>query len=139
MGKEIAPRDVAPEKRDLAGFDRALKYAEAALVKGPIIQIGNGKDGAGVGMIVDNRPAGGAAAKAEGAAAKEQAAASAGVSAAAADVSTKAAMGKRDEESAQPRRRTKVTTMYVRRGVPAGKFELHSHKPQAQLADENVF
>ncbi|KAK8135359.1 hypothetical protein PG984_003299 [Apiospora sp. TS-2023a] len=129
MGKEIAPRDTAPVKRDLAGFDRALKYAEAALVKGPIVQLGTGKEGAGVGIIVDNRPAGGAAAKAVGAAAKEQAAASAGVSAAAADVSTKAAMGKRDEESSQPRRRTKVTTMYVRRGVPA---ELQTSKPETR-------
>ncbi|KAK7954973.1 hypothetical protein PG996_015780 [Apiospora saccharicola] len=129
MGKEIAPRDTAPEKRDLAGFDRALKYAEAALVKGPIVQLGTGKEGAGVGIIVDNRPAGGAAAKAVGAAAKEQAAASAGVSAAAADVSTKSAMGKRDEESSQPRRRTKVTTMYVRRGVPA---QLQTSKPETR-------
>lgn len=130
MGKEIAPRDVAPEKRDLAGFDRALKYAEAALVKGPIVQLGTGKEGAGVGIIVDNRPAGGAAAKAEGAAAKAQGAASAGVSAAAADASTAQAMGKRsEEESTQPRRRTKVTTMYVRRGVPAGKFKIPSATP----------
>ncbi|KAK8101679.1 uncharacterized protein PG998_006909 [Apiospora kogelbergensis] len=130
MGKEIAPRDVAPEKRDLAGFDRALKYAEAALVKGPIVQLGTGKEGAGVGIIVDNRPAGGAAAKAEGAAAKAQGAASAGVSAAAADASTAQAMGKRsEEESTQPRRRTKVTTMYVRRGVPA---ELQTTKSETR-------
>ncbi|KAK8002523.1 hypothetical protein PG990_000275 [Apiospora arundinis] len=128
MGKEIAPRDTAPEKRDLAGFDRALKYAEAALVKGPIVQLGTGKEGAGVGIIVDNRPAGGAAAKAEGAAAKAQGAASAGVSAAAADASTAKAMGKRDE-STQPRRRTKVTTMYVRRGVPA---ELQTTKSETR-------
>lgn len=96
MGKEIAPRDEAPQKRDLASFDRALKYAEAALTKGPVIQMGTGEGGAGVGLIVDNRPN----AAAPGAAAKE----------------------KRDDESALPRRRTKVTTMYVRRGVPAGKF-----------------
>lgn len=140
MGKEIAPRDTAPEKRDLAGFDRALKYAEAALVKGPIVQLGTGKEGAGVGIIVDNRPAGGAAAKAVGAAAKEQGAASADVSAAAADASTKQAMGKRaEDESSQPRRRTKVTTMYIRRGVPVGKSKILSHKPQAQLADVNPF
>lgn len=102
MGKEIAPRDdgaEAPQKRDLAGFDRALKYAEAALTKGPVIQMGTGEKGAGVGLIVDNRPN----AAVPGAAAK----------------------AKRDEdESALPRRRTKVTTMYVRRGVPAGKFSL---------------
>ncbi|KAK8017491.1 hypothetical protein PG993_013817 [Apiospora rasikravindrae] len=129
MGKEIAPRDAAPEKRDLAGFDRALKYAEAALVKGPIVQLGTGKEGAGVGIIVDNRPAGGAAAKAEGAAAKAQGAASAENSAVAADASTKEAMGKRDVESSQPRRRTKVTTMYVRRGVPA---EMQTTKPETR-------
>ena len=98
MGKEIAPRDEAPQKRDLASFDRALKFAEAALTKGPVIQMGTGEKGAGVGLIVDNRPT----AAAPGAAAK----------------------AKRDDESALPRRRTKVTTMYVRRGVPAGKFPL---------------
>ncbi|KAI0883233.1 uncharacterized protein GGS22DRAFT_37673 [Annulohypoxylon maeteangense] len=91
MGKEIAPRDdEAPKaKRDLAGFDRALKFAEAALTKGPTIQLGTGEGGAGVGIIVDNngRKVGEAA--------------------------------KRDVSSAQPRRRTKVTRMYVKRGVPA--------------------
>ncbi|KAI0849059.1 hypothetical protein F5Y00DRAFT_73213 [Daldinia vernicosa] len=103
MGKEIAPRDSeSPKaKRDLAGFDRALKYAEAALTKGPLIQLGTGEGGAGVGIIVDNN---GGAAK---------------------------AAAKRDESSSQPRRRTKVTRMYVKRGVPAGiqasnKFETRS-------------
>ncbi|KAI8958903.1 hypothetical protein F5Y11DRAFT_20752 [Daldinia sp. FL1419] len=97
MGKEIAPRDSeSPKaKRDLAGFDRALTYAEAALTKGPLIQLGTGEGGAGVGIIVDNN--GGTVG--EGAA---------------------KAAAKRDEFSSQPRRRTKVTRMYVRRGVPAG-------------------
>ena len=60
MGKEIAPRDPTiteapqPAKRDLAGFDRALQYAEAALTKGPVIQLGTGEGGSGVGIIVDN-------------------------------------------------------------------------------------
>jgi hypothetical protein len=45
-------------KRDLAGFDRALTYAEAALTKGPKIQLGTGAEGSGVGIIVDNTPAG---------------------------------------------------------------------------------
>ena len=36
------------------GFDRALRYAEAALEKGPKVQLGTGEDGAGVGIIVDN-------------------------------------------------------------------------------------
>lgn len=40
------------QKRDLAGFDRALTYAEAALEKGPKIQLGT--PAAGVGIIVDN-------------------------------------------------------------------------------------
>lgn len=34
------------------GFDRALTYAEAALQKGPKIQLGT--PAAGVGIIVDN-------------------------------------------------------------------------------------
>lgn len=98
MGKEIAPRDSeSPKaKRDLAGFDRALTYAEAALTKGPIIQLGTGEGGAGVGIIVDNK--GGSVGEGNAAA---------------------AAAAKRDESSAQPRRRTKVTRMYVKRGVPA--------------------
>ncbi|KAI1377209.1 hypothetical protein F4677DRAFT_48705 [Hypoxylon crocopeplum] len=96
MGKEIAPRDSeSPKaKRDLAGFDRALTFAEAALTKGPLIQLGTGEGGAGVGIIVDNN--GGTVGEAEA-----------------------AAVAKRDESSSQPRRRTKVTRMYVKRGVPA--------------------
>ncbi|KAF3056457.1 hypothetical protein GL218_06639 [Daldinia childiae] len=95
MGKEIAPRDSeSPKaKRDLAGFDRALTFAEAALTKGPLIQLGTGEGGAGVGIIVDNN--GGTVGEGARAAAK------------------------RDESSSQPRRRTKVTRMYVKRGVPA--------------------
>ncbi|KAK3905307.1 hypothetical protein C8A05DRAFT_12864 [Staphylotrichum tortipilum] len=97
LGKAIAPRvdDAETEKlgkRDLAGFDRALKFAEVALTKGPKIQLGTGAEGSGVGIIVENTPASGARAGAE----------------------------KRDvTEATAPRRRTKVTTMYVRRGVPA--------------------
>lgn len=41
-------------KRQSAGFDRALKYAEAALTKGPKIQLGT--EAAGVGILVDNNP-----------------------------------------------------------------------------------
>ncbi|KAF9875330.1 hypothetical protein CkaCkLH20_07150 [Colletotrichum karsti] len=44
------------EKRQLGGFDRALTFAEAALTKGPKVQLGNGEGGAGVGIIVDNNP-----------------------------------------------------------------------------------
>ncbi|KAK6954705.1 hypothetical protein Daesc_004673 [Daldinia eschscholtzii] len=111
MGKEIAPRDSeSPKaKRDLAGFDRALTYAEAALTKGPLIQLGTGEGGAGVGIIVDNN--GGTVGEGEARAAV-----------------------KRDESSSQPRRRTKVTRMYVKRGVPAAiqtssEFETRSVKP----------
>ncbi|PSR81430.1 hypothetical protein BD289DRAFT_372634 [Coniella lustricola] len=41
-------------KRQSAGFDRALKFAEAALTKGPKIQLGT--EAAGVGILVDNNP-----------------------------------------------------------------------------------
>ncbi|KAJ9130363.1 hypothetical protein NKR23_g12240 [Pleurostoma richardsiae] len=57
--KELDPRlgkreeaTEQPQKRDLAGFDRALTYAEAALQKGPKIQLGT--PASGVGIIVDN-------------------------------------------------------------------------------------
>ena len=102
LGKEIAPRaqvvdvhtdvvEIADDssqttKRDLSGFDRALTFAEAALTKGPKIELGTGEGGSGVGITVDN--------------------------------------GKRDlssdsSDAAAPRRRAKVTTMYVRSGIPA--------------------
>lgn len=45
-----------------SGFDRALKFAEAALVKGPKIQLGTGEGGSGVGILVDNNPQAAAAA-----------------------------------------------------------------------------
>ncbi|KAK3989350.1 hypothetical protein QBC44DRAFT_85408 [Cladorrhinum sp. PSN332] len=46
---------LGPRSPDLAGFDRALTYAEAALTKGPAIQLGTGAEGgSGVGIIVDN-------------------------------------------------------------------------------------
>jgi hypothetical protein len=103
MGKHIAPRigdASAVTKRDLAGFDRALTYAEAALTKGPKVQLGTGAEGSGVGIIVDNnqvaaaRPGKGAE-DAEGAAEK------------------------RDAPVATLARRAKLTAMYVKRGVPA--------------------
>ncbi|TRX95393.1 hypothetical protein FHL15_003724 [Xylaria flabelliformis] len=96
MGKEIAPRDETEKpkvKRDLQGFDRALTYAEAALTKGPIIQLGTGEGGAGVGIIVDNRP-----------------------NAAAAPAGEDQATAKRDEGS-QPRRRTKNSPDFETRSV----------------------
>lgn len=81
-------------KRDLASFDRALKYAEAALTKGPKIQLGTGGEGSGVGIIVDNN---------------QQAAARPGTGAT-------ARKAKRDLSSGS---KVKVTTMYVRSGIPA--------------------
>ncbi|KAK5657838.1 hypothetical protein OQA88_2911 [Cercophora sp. LCS_1] len=45
------------EPRDLAGFDKALRYAEVGLEKGPDIQLGTGAGGSGVGVIVDNNQA----------------------------------------------------------------------------------
>ncbi|KAK0721661.1 hypothetical protein B0T26DRAFT_699967 [Lasiosphaeria miniovina] len=53
---DVEPREDGHAKRDLAGFDRALTYAEAALVKGPKIQLGTGVEGSGVGIIIDNQP-----------------------------------------------------------------------------------
>ncbi|KAK4452309.1 hypothetical protein QBC34DRAFT_377318 [Podospora aff. communis PSN243] len=115
IAKEIAPRHhdeeddtsaPAKSKRDLAGFDRALRYAEVGLVKGPDIQLGTGAHGSGVGIIVDNQPT-----KNEGARAERR------------DV----------DESSAPRRRAKVTTMYVRRGVPAA-FQGSSEVPLAAAA-----
>lgn len=91
-------------KRDLAGFDRALTYAEAALVKGPKVQLGTGAEGSGVGIIVDNNPTA-AARPGKGV------------------VEGGAPAAKRDvEEASAPRRRAKVTTMYVRRGVPSCEY-----------------
>lgn len=95
MGKAVLPREEESNvaKRDLASFDRALKFAEAALVKGPKIQLGTGREGgSGVGIIVDNNPT------------------------AAARIGTGAA--KRDLPASG---RVKVTTMYVRSGIPACK------------------
>lgn len=117
MGKEIAPRvePSTPEsvaKRDLASFDRALKFAEAALVKGPKVQLGTGEGGSGVGMIVDNNQVAAArtgTGSAEGGAAEGAAAAA------------KAKTTKRDLSSP----RLKVTTMYVRSGIPACEYTRH--------------
>ncbi|KAH6845466.1 hypothetical protein B0I37DRAFT_417000 [Chaetomium sp. MPI-CAGE-AT-0009] len=105
LGKAISPRVDGAEaekvgKRDLAGFDRALTYAEAALTKGPKVQLGTGAEGSGVGIIVEH-PAPGAAEK-------------------------------RDTGAATtPKRRAKVTTMYIRRGIPAS---LNSRSDEQVLA-----
>lgn len=118
MGKAVLPREEAEEassnvnKRDLAGFDRALQYAEAALVKGPKVQLGTGEGGSGVGIIVDNNPTAAArpgTGSAEGGAAAEGAAAAA------------PAAKKRDLPSSN---KVKVTTMYVRSGIPSCEYHV---------------
>ncbi|KAL8305341.1 hypothetical protein RB597_003806 [Gaeumannomyces tritici] len=120
MGKSIAPRAEDDEdeqdaeessdisKRDITGFDRALRFAEAALTKGPKIQLGTGAEGSGVGIIVDNnqvaaaRPGKGEAEKAEKAPPARE--------------GGKAKVRRDVVGSGQ---RVKVTTMFVRSGIPA--------------------
>jgi hypothetical protein len=101
MGKEIAPRVVTMQankevlKRDLAGFNAALKFATDALTKGPEIQLGT--EAAGVGILVKPGSVGAAAP----AAGKKQ----------------------KKRQEAAPKLKTTVTTMFVRGGPkPAGKF-----------------
>ncbi|KAG7116896.1 hypothetical protein HYQ44_006523 [Verticillium longisporum] len=129
-GKQIDPR-AGPAaagktggktaKRDLSGFDRALRYAEAALVKGPKVQLGTGAEGSGVGIIVDNNQQ---AAARPGRGTEEGAAAGGGGAAEGVVVAPASLKEKRGVEARQhqrqPRRRAKVTTMYVRSGIPAG-------------------
>ncbi|KAI3541523.1 hypothetical protein CABS03_14755 [Colletotrichum abscissum] len=131
MGKEIAPRvqltKARPaEKRDLSGFDRALKYAEAALTKGPKIQLGTGQEGSGVGMIVDNNQQA-AARPGTGGAAEAAPATPAAPRPAGAIVAQQKVKARSDEAQQPPRRRAKVTTMYVRSGVPAVKAHAANH------------
>lgn len=80
---------VVRKKRDLAGFDRALRFAEAALNKGPKVQLGTGGEGSGVGIIVD--PAAGI-------------------------VGSAAKAAKRDISEGGNKRRS-VTTVYVKGGL----------------------
>lgn len=58
---------LAKRQAAASGFDRALVFAEAALVKGPKVQLGTGKNGAGVGIVVENTPQKTAAAPAKAA------------------------------------------------------------------------
>ncbi|KLU87313.1 hypothetical protein MAPG_06314 [Magnaporthiopsis poae ATCC 64411] len=53
---DAAPKVVKRQNVN-AGFDRALTFAEAALTKGPKIQLGTGVKGSGVGIQVDNNQA----------------------------------------------------------------------------------
>ncbi|KAL1895229.1 hypothetical protein Sste5346_005374 [Sporothrix stenoceras] len=110
--EDDAATATAVSKRDLAGFDRALTFAEAALTKGPKVQLGTGKEGSGVGIIVDNTPATATAAKAE----KR-------------DVSSSV------QESSPKRVRAKVTTMYVRSGIPAS---LQSKRDVSKVTEREV-
>lgn len=94
MGKAVLPRAEEEEtanvnKRDLASFDRALKFAEAALAKGPKIQLGTGEGGSGVGILIDNNP-----------------------------TSTTVVTAKAKKRDLPGNSRVKVTTMYVRSGIP---------------------
>ena len=111
MGKEISPRVVSLEnvevhKRDINGFNAALKYATGALTTSPKVQLGTGAEGSGVGILQD---AGG--------------------------VRPATAAAKRDESSGGgsvviPKMRTTVTTMFVRGGAglaAAGMFLSLSH------------
>jgi hypothetical protein len=128
MGKEIAPRIVnlvptaEKEKRDITGFNAALNYATGALKTSPEIQLGTGEGGSGIGIT--QKP--GSAAASATVAAREvlQRDASSVIRELVArdQALAKEAVEKRDE-SAAPKMKTTVTTMFVRGGaVPAGKF-----------------
>jgi hypothetical protein len=116
MGKEIAPRIVPfikspQEKRDINGFNAALKFATDALKTSPKVQLGTGAEGSGVGILQD-----------------------AGISAPAAAAPAAAAkevLQERDVQvgAGEKKLRTTVTTMFVRGGpAPAqgGTFVHHS-------------
>ncbi|TQN65589.1 hypothetical protein CSHISOI_09831 [Colletotrichum shisoi] len=132
MGKEIAPRvqltktRAAGDKRDLSGFDRALKFAEVALTKGPKIQLGTGQEGSGIGIIIDNnqeaaaRPGTGTGGGAEARPPPQGQPAQEGQRPAGSIVAQQKVKARSDEAQQPPRRRAKVTTMYVRSGIPEG-------------------
>lgn len=113
MGKEIAPRVVpfvksAPiEKRDINGFNAALKYATDALKTSPKVQLGTGAEGSGVGILQDA----GISAPAAAAAAKPAAAARDVKGMEVEDVKERGVESARDKKL-----RTTVTTMFVRGG-----------------------
>jgi hypothetical protein len=104
MGKEIAPRVVklikdGAEKRDINGFNAALKFASDALKTSPEVQLGTGEGGSGVGIT---QKAGGTTSKGATAAIVQR------------------------EEIAAPKMKTTVTTMFVRGGyAPAGISYCH--------------
>ncbi|CAK7202342.1 hypothetical protein SEUCBS139899_005065 [Sporothrix eucalyptigena] len=96
-------------KRDLTGFDRALTFAEAALSKGPKVQLGTGKEGSGVGILVENGST---------------------TSAKKRDVSSVSS----SSSSSTKRVRAKVTTMYVRSGIPASLQSKRDDKSEPRSA-----
>jgi hypothetical protein len=133
MGKEIAPRIVnlvpsaEKEKRDITGFNAALNYATGALKTSPEIQLGTGEGGSGVGITQKPGSAAASATSAEPAAAAREvlqrdASSVTGELVTRDQALAKEAIEKRDE-SAAPKMKTTVTTMFVRGGaVPAGNF-----------------
>jgi hypothetical protein len=53
IGRSIEPRaDSGVAKRDLAGFNAALKFASDALKTSPGVELGTGQGGSGVGITV---------------------------------------------------------------------------------------
>jgi hypothetical protein len=105
MGKEIAPRIVPmvkSEKRDITGFNAALKYATDAIKTTPKIQLGT--EAAGTGILQD-----------------------AGISAPAAPAPA-ASNPARDVQigAGEKKLRTTVTTMFVRGGPASAGMFLHN-------------
>ncbi|KAG9239070.1 hypothetical protein BJ875DRAFT_491906 [Amylocarpus encephaloides] len=122
MGKEIAPRVIRMEadkellRRDLSGFNAALKYAAEAIKTTPEINLGT--EASGVGILqrpgISASQAGGAAAEAgEAAAVVRQPAA------------------RRVKRGGEPRLKTTVTTMFVRGGPALADAEKRSIEEEA--------
>jgi hypothetical protein len=103
--EEIQERAVvAAEKRDLAGFDRALNFAATALTTAPKVSLGTGEKGSGVGIIQE-----------------------AGINNGGPKAATPAGAGAKLKRSDRSKR-TKVTTMFVRDLASVVECEL-SHPP----------
>jgi hypothetical protein len=133
MGKEIAPRIVnlvpsaEKEKRDITGFNAALNYATGALKTSPEIQLGTGEGGSGVGITQKPGSAAASATSTEPAAAAREVlqrdASSVTGELVARDQALAEEANEKRDESAAPKMKTTVTTMFVRGGaVPAGKY-----------------
>ncbi|KAN0106542.1 hypothetical protein V8E51_009418 [Hyaloscypha variabilis] len=139
MGKEIAPRVVklvpnpASVKRDIAGFNAALNYATGALKTSPEVQLGTGEGGSGVGIT--QKP-GTAAAAAPATATKATVKAHQVLERDADKITSElvardqaiakeaAARAVARDDTAAPKMKTTVTTMFVRGGpAPAARSE----------------